>query len=115
MFILYLLLVAYILSVNFYAFLLVKTLRDQERERNPSLQNTAANGQNAPSPSTPSIGRLYLTGLLGGAVTVYVCMFLLRYKRNDLLLMIFMPVLGVLNIYLFVLLFRSGLGVWLVR
>lgn len=114
MFILYLLLSAYILSVNFYAFLLVKTLRDQEKEKDPSFSNDLQ-GQNAQRSQAPSIGRLYLTGLLGGAVTVYVCMFLFRYKRNDQLLMIFMPVLGVLNIYLFVLLFRSGLGVWLVR
>ena len=118
MFIFYLLLAAYILYINFYSFLLVKTLRDQEkqeaRSQTAALPVSAAAEEKPKSIEKPT-GRLYLTGLLGGAVTIYVCMFLYKYKRNDLLLMVLMPVLGVLNIYLFALLFKSGFGFLVMR
>ncbi len=114
MLILYLLLVAYILAVNFYAFLLVKSLRDKEvaqsasQDATPSLQEPVLGGEPQKKPAERVTGKLCITGLLGGAITVYLCMFLLKYRRSDLLLMIFMPLLGVLNVYLWVLLFRSG-------
>ena len=118
MFIFYLLLTAYILSINFYAFLLVKSLHDKEKEdekrHSVTTPPTPTVNENLKLPEKPT-GRLYLTGLLGGAVTIYVCMFLYKYKRNDLLLMVLMPVLGVLNIYLFALLFKSGFGFLVMR
>jgi hypothetical protein len=121
MIILYILLVAYILSINFYAFLLVKSLRDKEREmqvKNELETLTPTNTASTPTPATlPEriTGKLCITGLLGGAITIYVCMFVLKYKRTDLLLMVLMPLLGVLNIYLFVLLFRSGFSFFVIR
>ncbi|MBQ8291754.1 MAG: hypothetical protein IJX88_04530 [Clostridia bacterium] len=54
------------------------------------------------------LGKLFAAGALGGAITIYVCMFIFKYKRSNLLLMVMMPLLGVLNIYLWVILFRSG-------
>ncbi len=120
MIILYLLLVAYILAINFYAFLLVKALRDKERKAQIAQEAKSAalplsvEEEPAKPPERVS-GKLCITGLLGGAITVYVCMFLLKYRRDDLLLMVVMPLLGVLNIYLWVLLFRSGFTFFLVR
>ncbi len=114
MIILYVLLVAYILAINFYAFLLVKSLRDKEKalaERNPAPTESATDKH----PTDRTNGKLCIAGLLGGAITVYVCMFVLKYKRSDLLLMVLMPLFGVLNIYLWVLLFRSGLPFFIVR
>ena len=132
MVILYLLLVAYILSINFYAYLLVKSLRDKEKQaqalknaENSTIStsqtpvNTTSNAPNNVSnnaiPPEKQTGKLCITGLLGGAITIYVCMFLLKYKRTDMLLMVLMPILGVLNIYLWVLLFKSGFGFLLIR
>ena len=123
MVILYILLIAYILSINFYAFLLVKSFRDKEREiqvQQEIKSLTPTSEKETPqSPSTSTAekatGKLCITGLLGGAITIYVCMFTLKYKRSDLLLMVLMPLLGVLNIYLFVLLFRSGFSFFLIR
>ena len=118
MILLYILLSAYIASVNFYAFLLVKNLRDQERAAETKRQAeplvSAENSTTQPLKDR-SLSKLLLTGALGGAITVYVCMFILKYKRSDLLLMVLMPLLGVLNVYLFVLLFKSGFGFLLIR
>ena len=117
MIILYLLLSAYIIAINFYAFLLVKGYRDKERQEEAYKQaEPLANRAQNPNKTTEKpLGKLLITGALGGAITIYVCMFILKYKRTDLLLMVLMPLLGVLNVYLFVLLFRSGFGFLLIR
>ena len=128
MIILYILLIAYIAAINFYAFLLVKTLAAKEREAELERQaspliHSAQDSQNsqnplpAPQTSPPQkmIGKLCITGALGGAITIYVCMFIFKYRRSDLLLMVLMPILGVLNVYLWVILFRSGFAFFIVR
>jgi hypothetical protein len=111
-------LIAYIVAVNFYAFLLIKSLRDAEKTAEVNRQaeplNSATNPDIQPLKDR-SLGKLFLTGVLGGAITIYACMFILKYKRSDLLLMVLMPLLGVLNVYLFVLLFKSGFGFLLIR
>ena len=113
MIIMYALLVAYILAVNFYAFLLIKTMKQQENERELIRQSAPLN----PEQVKPEkyLGKLLAAGALGGAITIYVCMFILKYKRGDLLLMVLMPLLGVINVYAFVLLFRSGFSFFLIR
>ena len=118
MVILYILLVAYIFAVNFYAFLLVKSLRDKEQksefEKQASpLVDTVAGTQT--KPPERNLGKLCIAGLLGGAITIYTCMFIFKYKRSDMLLMILMPLLGVLNVYIWVLLFRSGFSFFVIR
>ena len=118
MLILYVLLIAYILSINFYAFLLVKSLRDQERETEFREQAAPLVSTNAAPPTKPPekfLGKLCIAGALGGALTIYICMFLFKYKRGNLILMVLMPLLAVLNIYLFVLLFKSGFSFLVVR
>ena len=130
MIILYILLISYIAAINFYSFLLVKTLAAKEREAELYRQasplidfkqdaQNEQNGQNAlPTPQTPPqrmIGKLCIAGALGGAITIYVCMFIFKYRRSDLLLMVLMPILGVLNVYLWVILFRSGFAFFVVR
>ena len=125
MIILYILLIAYIAAINFYAFLLVKTLSAKEREAelnrqaSPLIDSTkdTQNALSAPQASPPQkmIGKLCITGALGGAITIYACMFIFKYRRSDLLLMVLMPLLGVLNVYLWVILFRSGFAFFIVR
>jgi len=119
MIILYVLLVAYILAVNFYAFLLVKTLRDKEKENELNSQAEPLLSSASPN-QTPKVterpnGKLLLTGILGGAIAIYACMFIFKYKRTDLLLMLLMPLLAVLNVYVWVMLFRSGFSFFIIR
>ena len=121
MLILYILLISYIIAINFYAFLLVKTLAAKEREAELNRQASplidGAQSSQASPPSEPQkfIGKLCIAGALGGAITIYVCMFIFKFRRSDLLLMVLMPLLGVLNVYLWVLLFRSGFAFFIVR
>ena len=106
--------IAYILSINFYAFLLVKSLRDKERE-----QETLRQAEPISTPTPPVlekfVSKLCITGALGGAIAIYVCMFVFKFQRSNLLLMVLMPIFGVLNIYFWVLLFRSGFSFFLIR
>ena len=119
MIIFYILLIAYILAVNFYAFLLVKSLRDKERQNEIDKQARPLSDASPTNPENKQpercFGKLCITGLLGGAITIYVCMFIFKYKLSELLLMVLMPLFGVLNIYFCVLLIRSGFSVFLIR
>ena len=110
MIILYILLVAYILAINFYSFLLVKSLRDKERQTDAmrEAEPLSLSSETPVKPPEKVTGKLCIAGLLGGAITIYVCMFIFKWRRTELILMILMPLLGVLNIYLWILLFRSG-------
>ena len=113
MILLYVLVIAYILAVNFYAFLLVKSLKQSQSES--ALSQDPANPTPAPAKTDKSTSKLIITGLLGGAITIYVCMFIMKYKRDNLLLMVLMPLLSVINVYAWVLIFKSGFGFLLIR
>ncbi len=92
MILLYILLSVYIFAINFYAVLLLKWQRDSYGEDDKKEGD----------------GKLILTAILGGALAIYVSMFIMRYRLKNLLFMIMMPIIAVLNIYFFYLAFRSG-------
>ena len=100
MLLLYIIIIVYILAVNFYAVLLIKSQRDEFGED----ERLKKSGD----------GKLILTAILGGAISIYVSMFIMRYRTKNLLLMIALPVIGVLNVYLFILAFRSGFTFFIV-
>lgn len=96
MLLLYIVFIVYILAVNFYAVLLLKSQRDEFSENESKM-----NGGD---------GKLILTAILGGAIAIYVSMFIMRYRTKNLLLMILMPVIAVFNIYFCIVAFRSGMS-----
>ncbi len=143
MILLYVLLIVYIAAINFYAFMLVKSLKAEQSQGEYTLKSPFKNAENRsneeqtePAQTQPkngkqkrekaaeqnsneqkpsseqvkdkTVGKLCITGALGGAIALYVSFFVFKYRRNHLLLMVLMPLLGVLNIYIWVLLFRSG-------
>lgn len=81
MFVLYLLLGVYLAAINIYAFLHVRSCKKAERDHGKKTGN----------------GRLFVAGLLGGAVTAYIAMFALKCKTDELLPMTVLPLLAVLN------------------
>ena len=91
----YVLLAVYLLAVNFYALQLVRTLK----------RKTAGRGADPKAGN----GKLFLAGLLGGAIGAYVTMLVTRYKTDSLLPMLALPLLAVCNVYLVWTLLRSGM------
>ena len=101
MLILYIVLIVYIAAVNFYAVILLKSQRDDYAGDEAKMKS--------------GDGKLLLTAILGGAIGIYVSMFIMRYRLTNLLLMILLPVIGALNVYFFILAFRSGYAYFVVR
>lgn len=96
MVLLYVIFIVYILSVNVFAIILVKSQKDEAIDEN----GKAKSGD----------GKLILTAMLGGAIAIYVSMFVMRYRLKNLLLMLIMPVIAVLNVYFCIVAFRSEIG-----
>ncbi|MCD8041268.1 MAG: hypothetical protein LUF82_07115 [Clostridia bacterium] len=94
MLLLYILFGVYILAVNFYAVMLIKSQKDESGGDQAKMHT--------------GDGKLILCALLGGAVGIYVSMFVMKYRLKNMMLMILMPVIAVLNIYFMVIAFKSG-------
>ena len=86
-----LLLIVYVLAINFYAFLFMK----EQKNANAEEQKQAD-------------GKLSLIALLGGGIAVYACMFVFKNRLNNLFFMLAVPLLSVFHIYLWIFAFRSG-------
>ncbi len=87
--------VTYVLAINVYSFILISLQKKQVDERTKSTIKDA---------------KLFVTGLLGGALGIYVAMFIYSYRLQNLFLMVFMPLLIVLNFYLLIVGFTNNFG-----
>lgn len=92
------LLCTYILAVNFYGFRLLRS------QKNACVSGEIAEGKGN--------GKLLLAGALGGALAVYITMFILKYRLDSCILMLALPLLAVVNIYCFYLGFRGIFFFW---
>lgn len=93
----YIILGVYILAINFYGVLLLKF---QKKARTDG----ALEEDLGPLHDVRDI-KLFLAGLLGGALGIFVFAFILKYRLKSMFLMVLMPVLIALNIYLFITIF----------
>jgi uncharacterized membrane protein YsdA (DUF1294 family) len=93
MLLLYIIFIVYILAVNFCGIILIKAQRDESGD-----SDTHYTGD----------GKIILCAILGGAIAIYVSMFVMRFRLKNILLMILLPVIGVLNVYFAIIAFRSG-------
>ncbi|MBQ0099558.1 MAG: hypothetical protein KBS91_03320 [Firmicutes bacterium] len=94
----YILISVYIVAVNFYGILILKYQKEDRFIKEDKHTYV-------------SDGKLFLTALLGGAIGIYVFMFIFKYRTRSILMMTLIPVLIALNVYIFILLYRNGLGV----
>ena len=78
------LVIVYYLSINVYSFLLLKTQKKNENEGNCSKIRD---------------GHLFVTAILGGALGIYAGAFILHFRTKSLFLMVFMPVIIVINLF----------------
>ncbi len=72
----------YLLAINLYAFLLVRSQKQTSRE------DSARGGRR----------KIILAGALGGSAAAYAALLALRFKTDDMLLMLLLPVLAVVNV-----------------
>ena len=92
-------LIVYLLAINFYGILMLnfqKKTRQNQEDSCKSISDT----------------KLIFAGLLGGALGIFIFMFLLKYRIKSLFLMVLMPVLIAINIYFIVSIYRGGFGVY---
>lgn len=85
----------YIIAVNVYGFLLIHF---QKKESEENEQTTIRDS------------KLFIAGLVGGAIGIYASMFVHGYRLKSMFLMIIMPILIVMNIYIFIVGFTGDLG-----
>lgn len=92
----YIISAVYLLAINIYGVLILKF---QKKEKENNIHDGSVTD-----------GKLFLTGALGGALGIYLFMFIYKYRLKSLFLMVIMPCLIALNIYVLVLLFNSNFG-----
>ena len=78
------LVIVYYVSINVYSFLLLRSQKKAEEEGDCNKIRD---------------GSLFITAILGGALGIYVAMFVLKFRTRSLFLMVFMPVIIVCNLY----------------
>lgn len=80
------LIAVYIVAINVYAFLLMHIQKRQSTEAITTVKD----------------GRIFIVALLGGALAIYVSTFILRYRRDSMLIMVLMPMIATVNAFIFV-------------
>ena len=91
--IIYLISIVYFLAINLYGILIL------------NFQKKAKDDKNKISDM-----KLYLIGAVGGALGIYIFMFILKHKLKNFFMMILMPLFTTINIYLLILLFTNRFG-----
>lgn len=94
MLLMYIVFTVYIIAINFYSIMLLISQKNEYLIDESKLNS--------------GDGKLILSALLGGALGIYVTMFITRFKLKNMLFMILMPVIGALNVWFIVLAYRSG-------
>lgn len=133
--------VAYFLGINVYGFILVnlqkkkeqstaitqridEILSKQEEEQEKTKQESSITDNQAQVKTTKVSdisktskkirdGKLFFSGILGGATGIYVAMFIYKYKLANFLLMVIMPVFIAINLYCLFIAFRGEF--WIVQ
>lgn len=78
------LVIVYYVAVNVYSFMLLNSQKKNEEEGNCNKIRD---------------GNLFVTAILGGALGIYLGAFVLRFRTRSLFLMVFMPVIVVINLF----------------
>lgn len=95
----YVIAIVYVLAINFYGILMLKfqkNARECDDEENLAVSDT----------------KLMITGALGGALGIFIFMFIFKYRLKSLVMMVVMPILIAINIYLTIVLFQNGSGLF---
>ncbi len=94
----YILTATYIVAINLYGILILKFQKNAKDLQTETTEITDA--------------KLLFTGLLGGAIGIFIFMFIFKYRLKSLIFMVLMPLFIALNTYLIFLAFNGGFGVY---
>ena len=89
----YILTAVYILAINFYGFILLKTQQTTEESCDPTKIRD---------------GKLIFTAFLGGSVGIIISSIVNKHRNKSMFIMVLMPILAVLNAYIIYLFLGSG-------
>ena len=93
----YILIITYVIAINLYGILMLKfqkKYRENGDEESIGISDT----------------KLIITGLLGGALGIFVFMFILKYRLKSIIMMVLMPLFISLNAYLIFVTIYGGFG-----
>ncbi len=96
----YVILVVYIIAINFYGILMLyfqKKDREEGDEENISISD----------------GKLLLTGFIGGSVGIFIFMFIFKYRLKSIVMMVLMPIFIAINVYAVITGINGGFGVFI--
>ncbi len=91
------LLAVYLVAINFYSFMLVRSQKIQKSEAGESKVKDS---------------KLFFVGAIGGALGIFLSPFILSYRKDSLLLMVVMPLLIAVTTYFLVLGFFTDFNFW---
>lgn len=91
------LVIVYFASINVYSFMLLRSQQKTEEDGDCSKIRD---------------GNLFVTAILGGALGIYVGAFVLKFRTKSLFVMVFMPVIVVLNLFLIIMGFANDFWVF---
>lgn len=91
------LVIVYFASINVYSFMLLRSQKKTEEEGDCSKIRD---------------GNLFVTAILGGALGIYVGAFILKFRTKSLFIMVFMPVIVVINLFLIIMGFVNDFWVF---
>ncbi len=94
--IVYVITIVYLLAINLYGILMLKFQKKAVEDNDTSAKVSDA--------------KLYLSGLLGGALGIFMFMFILKYRLKSLFMMVLMPVFIAISAYLVITLLNGGFG-----
>lgn len=91
----YIVIAVYLVAINFYGILMLKYQK----------KKVVDGEDNYPKVTD---GRLIFSAFLGGALGIFSFMFIFKYKTKNVLLMVLLPILIALNIYILIMVIRTG-------
>lgn len=90
----YVIFIVYILAVNFFGILNLNFQKKSREECDETLKVSDI--------------KLLITALVGGALGIYIFMFILKYRLKSFIFMILMPIFTSVHIILSIILFKNG-------